>query len=407
MPNFKKLLTAFTFTGLTLLSQNVLSAEFNGLVQVGYAIAAPEPSYQSKGTSILRHDDNGAVLQQALVHFDHNFGSGISIDAVANYYTDGNDNFGLSQAQLHYKPLMASETKFKARAGFFYPEMSLENVDIGWLSPFTYTQSAINSWIGEELKAPGIELSLFQPSRLRKSPWAWQLTLGAYKGNDPLGTMLAWRGWAMHDRQTLHTDRVEFAPYPSVINRVDHPSWVEPFHEIDGKYGYYIGAHLDYRKRDNIRYYFYDNQGDPSEFNGQRLYAWRTKFHSLAWQHKFNPNLRLITQLMSGTSEMGDRNWVYFDFDAWYVMLSGTIDKHRISARFDKFSVRESDIWPWDYNDSDGNGFTLAWRYSLNKHWQLGIEQHFNQNNSVIRKALQEATEQNQSQTLFVAQYRF
>lgn len=384
-----------------------MAVEVSGIVQANFAVADDARSYQNNGTGILRYDDDSLNIQQTVLRLSQDLGSDFNLSLTGNYYEDGEHNFGLTQAVVTYKPLTAGTSKFRVRAGFFYPEMSLENVDKGWLSPYTYTQSAINSWIGEELRTAGIEVSLQNPGRLRKSPWSWDIHLAAFRGNDPLGTLLSWRGWAQHDRQSLHQDRVEFASYPTVVGpRINHPSWVEPFHEIDGRTGYYLGFHLAYYQQTKLRYYYYDNNGDPLAVNDQRLYAWDTRFHSLALQHNFDRNTRLIAQWMTGNTVMGN-DWVNVDFDSWYLMLSHKWQQHRFSLRYDNFKAREDDVWPWDKNDSDGYGVTLAWRYNLNKNWQLGIEQHFNTNESAIRADLGEITEVDQQQSLAVVQYRF
>src|SRR6185437_6111030 len=49
---------------------------------------------------------------------------------------------------------------WSAKAGAFFPTISLENDDLGWTSPYTLTPSAINSWIGEELRTIGSEGTL-------------------------------------------------------------------------------------------------------------------------------------------------------------------------------------------------------------------------------------------------------
>lgn len=102
-----------------------------------------------------------------------------------------------------------------------------------------------------------------------------------------------------------------------------------------------------------------------------------------------------------------DDRLVYIDFDAGYVMLSHRHKAHRISLRFDKFKVREDDIFPWNPNNSDGHGVTFAWRYDLDKHWQIGVEQHINKNSADIRATLGENVEINQQQSLAVLQYRW
>jgi hypothetical protein len=407
MESYGKVLQVF-FLSLCMLSVNCIAAEVKGVVQLNYVKADEHPSWFDKDTGILAYSKDSANVQQALVELSDNFASGLSYVVVANYYQLGEQNLGISQAQISYKPLSNSKFRWRARAGFFYPKLSLENVDTGWLSPFTYTQSAVNSWVGEELRTAGLELTLFSPGRARNRPISWEFHASLFKANDPLGTLISWRGFALHDRQSLNNDRVPFAPYPSVIqtDRIFHPDYVEPFHELDGNIGFYLGTHIEYYKQSTLRYYYYDNQADPLAVSQERLYAWRTKFHSLAVQHKFNGNTRILGQWLTGSSVMGER-FVFIDFDAWYVMLSHKHKDHRISLRFDKFKVAEDDIFPWDPNNSDGQGYTLAWRYDLDKNWQIGVEQHINKNAADIRATLGQKVEINQQQSLAVLQYRW
>lgn len=389
--------------------QNPVSAQqFSGLIQVNIVHGGDHTPWLDKGTGILAYQDNAVHLQQGVLRVADRLSSSFSYDVSANLYQLGEQRLGISQATIHYKPLSHRQVRFKARAGFFYPRLSLENVDLGWLSPYTYTQSAINSWVGEELRIAGIEGSLFSSGRSRRSPLTWEVTAGAFKGNDTLGTVLSWRGFAMHDRQSLHNDRVVFANYPTVVdpNGIFHPSYVEPFHELDSRVGYYLGAHLNYYHSSKVRYYFYDNQANPNVVNSQRLYAWRTKFHSLALSHDVTPNGRFIAQWLTGSSHMGQR-FVYINFDAYYVMYSHKVGSHRFSARYDDFNVGEDDIFPDDPNNSDGQAVTFAWRYTIDKNWQVGLEQHFNRNSADIRSTLGEQQRQNQQQTLAVAQYRW
>ncbi|MDF2179466.1 hypothetical protein P2G88_14525 [Aliiglaciecola sp. CAU 1673] len=396
------------FTAALLICLPVQAAQLSGVVQTALVSADDSHSWQNDGTGLLRHDDNGIALEQSLIRLEQTLNTDFSLDIVANYHADGEQHLGLTQALLQYKPLSAGTVKFKARAGFFYPQMSLENLDTGWLSPYHYTQSAINSWLGEELRIAGLEMSLYSPGRQRRSPWSWELYVGAFRGNDPLGTLISWRGLALHDRQSLHNDRVEFAPYPSVVDpsRINHPDWVEPFHEIDGKTGGYAGLHLSYFQRFELRYYFYDNRANPLAVNAQRLYAWHTRFHSLATSYQLTAETKFIAQWMQGDTEMGPRG-VEADFDAWYLLLTHHIAQHRLSLRLDRFMVREDDIWPWDYNDSDGRALTLSWRYDLSSQWQLGLEQHFNQSTVVNRATVGENMDTEQNQTLAIVQFRW
>ena len=405
---FNLKILAWYILGLIALSVNVIAVEVKALVQLNYVIADEQSSWFDEGTGVLAYSKDGANVQQALIELSDKFSNGLSYGVVANYYQIGEQNLGISQAQISYKPLSSDKLRWRARVGFFYPKLSLENVDMGWLSPFTYTQSAVNSWVGEELRTAGLELTLYSPGRSRNSAISWEFNGSVFKANDPLGTLISWRGFAMHDRQSLNNDRVPFAAYPSVIreDQIFHPNYVEPYHELDGNLGFYLGTHIEYYKQSMLRYYYYDNQADPLAVNHERLYGWRTKFHSLALQHKFNGNTRVLGQWLSGSSAMGERS-VFINFDAWYVMLSHKHKAHRISLRFDKFQVREDDVFPWDPNNSGGHGYTVAWRYNLDKNWQVGVEQHINKNSADIRATLGQNIQVSQQQSLAVLQYRW
>jgi len=61
------------------------------------------------------------------------------------------------EAYLRYAPASDGDVSWSMKAGAFFPTISLENDDLGWASPYTLTPSAINSWIGDELRTIGGE----------------------------------------------------------------------------------------------------------------------------------------------------------------------------------------------------------------------------------------------------------
>ena len=59
------------------------------------------------------------------------------------------------ETYLRYDDAGAHDLSWSVKAGAFFPTISLENDDIGWASPYTLTPSAINSWIGDEMRTIG------------------------------------------------------------------------------------------------------------------------------------------------------------------------------------------------------------------------------------------------------------
>ena len=74
------------------------------------------------------------------------------------------------------------------------------------------TPSAINSWIGEEVKVGGVEATL----STMIGEHACRLTVAAFELNDTAGTLLTFRGWALHDEKAT---LFGFQPLP-VMNAV-------------------------------------------------------------------------------------------------------------------------------------------------------------------------------------------
>ena len=386
-------------------SHSASTTTLSGGIEVGANLVDTNTSYQDSGTGILRFSDNGPELFQAWLKYDTALAKSLRLNVIANAYADGEHHLGLTQAFIQYKPLRPNQIKLKYRAGFFYPHWSVENTNEGWLSPYTYTQSAINSWIGEEVRIAGFEIAAFSNGRRLGSPWSWELNAGVFKGNDPTGTLLAWRGFSYHDRQSLHHDRVNFAPATSIVSEdiIDAPPWTDPFEEIDGRWGMYFGGHLNYQRSTLIKYYYYDNNADPAALNEVRLYAWDTKFHSLALSHNIASNLRLLSQIMYGSTDMGPRV-VTANYHSAFVMLSYHQNKHRFSGRIEYSQVEEdnSDIVPVDQNDSKTHAFTAAWRYKMDKTLAFGIELHMNKNEADNRVQFTLPTQQSDIQARLV-----
>src|SRR6185503_1848518 len=120
------------------------------------------------------------------------------------------------------------------------------------------------------------------------------------------GTLLAWRGWALGDRQTGVSDRPALAPIPSIEPGglfEQAPRWVQPFREIDGRIGYYAAASYKKTGLVDVRAIHYDNRADPGVFDGLQ-YAWHTRFVSVAGHLDVGP-LELLGQYLDGRTTMG------------------------------------------------------------------------------------------------------
>lgn len=72
---------------------------------------------------------------------------------------------------------------------------------------------------------------------------------------------------------------------------------------------------------------------------------------------------------------MGFRSAVNIDFDSFYVLATARFDSHRISARYDDFSVDDQNAdLAADDNREDGNAWTLAYIFTVLEKHRLAFE---------------------------------
>lgn len=326
------------------------------------------------GTGQLAEDQSGLQFGPQLLAMGLDVTDHLSATLHAQWHNKPSSEFGITEAWLSYQPLPLSGYRFSTRAGWFYPAMSLENTDTAWSSPYSRNFSAINSWLGEELRARGIEVNLSRPGRFFQSQHSYQWVAGVFQGNDPLGSILSWRGFAMHPYQSNIGEKVRFANYPSIRSGVlvAQPDWVQPTRELDHRVGYYAGVHWLYRQDTELRLYHYDNNGDPLVLrHGQ--YAWDTRMQSVALQHQLNDQLRLVAQHLNGSTEMGPKA-VVVDYQSWFVLFNLQLDSMQWTVRYDHFVQQDKDQLQGDDNNGKGHGWTLAWQYPLSPAFAVALE---------------------------------
>ena len=105
------------------------------------------------------------------------------------------------------------QVAFSARAGLMWPPVSLEHEGADWHVEHSITPSAINSWIGEEVRPVALEGTLAAKLGQHKL----RATAAIMAANDTSATLLTFRGWALHDRTTLAFRRQPLPPLGEVI----------------------------------------------------------------------------------------------------------------------------------------------------------------------------------------------
>lgn len=350
-------------------------------VELGILHTSGHTSWTEGFVGKLRYDDDGVVFNRAFVDYKYWPIDTVNVHVVLEGYDDGlGSAIDFTQAYMEWRPLPTSATRYRVKAGAFYPHISLENVDHGWSSRYTQSASAINTWVAEELRTFGTEFTLSHRPESLGGVQTFSASIAAFVGNDPTGSLLAWKGWSVHDRQSRMTDKLPLAPLPVIqpgmIFESQNP-YVEPFREIDNQVGYYVNAEWRYGEKYLLRAMHYDNRADPSvEENGQ--YAWVTKFKHVGIQTTLPRDVGLIVQWMFGSTIMGDLvNGVYFvdvEYDSQFILLTRLFGKYRVSARYDHFQITDNDSTLEDNNAEVGYAWTLHCQYRFSDRVSLAAE---------------------------------
>lgn len=282
----------------------------------------------------------------------------------------------LIQAFVDVRAEPTARLRLRARLGAFFPPVSLEADGPAWTGPYTITPSAATSWIADEVRTIGGE------GRISLKPGRHELSLAAaaFGGNDPTGSLLAWRGWALGDRQTGLGDRLPLSPLRSigsggVFDR--QPQWVQPFREVDGRLGYYVAGSWKGEGIGDARGIHYDNRGRPTDFDGSQ-YAWHTRFDSAAARIEWH-GIELLGEYLWGVTQMGPtvagRPAVDAGVYAVFGMASVSAGRHRLTARYDRFRVDDDDAYQAeDPNAEHGHAWTAAYSLRTGEQHRLAVE---------------------------------
>ncbi len=356
----------------------------DGLVDLRAVRADTTTGWLDGGLGKLRwggeHGDRRTVLAlaQSSVVLRAGLGEELRVHAQVNvdtgsYPTPGLAGIDLVEAWASYRPRLSDLLGVRLKAGHFFPPLSLENDGVAWSPTRTLTASALNSWIGEEVRVTGLEasLELFLPTA------DLALTGAVFGGNDPCGSLLAWRGWAVGDRQTGRTDRLPLAPLPVFGPDGVFPEqepWVEPFREVDGRAGWYASASFEMPERFEVRTLLYDNRGDPLALE-QGQYAWKTRFAAAGARLRLPGRIEVLGQLLDGWSAMGPDEAVDVYYRTWYLLASAPLGRHRLSIRYERFRARDEDRYAVvDPNDEEGDAWTAAWGVDLDQRTTAVLE---------------------------------
>src|SRR5690606_35932459 len=140
------------------------SLAVHGYLDLRVAVPSDNEDWSEGGLGKTRFgdaDDDGMVLAPTgALALAWQAPPALLASAQVQYQPEQRRELDVLDAWVRYRPVSTTPWRWSLKAGVFFPPVSLENDNIGWTSRWTLTPSAINSWVGEELRATGLEFEL-------------------------------------------------------------------------------------------------------------------------------------------------------------------------------------------------------------------------------------------------------
>lgn len=338
-----------------------------------------EPPWEDGYVGKLRYgDEAGLRLGNADLVWQPRFGWVVSATLTASAHGGPRGEAGISEAFLTIRPKASGPVRISSRIGFVWLPLSLEHEGAEWRVADTITPSAINAWVGEELRPLALEASASFPiSQARVTATAALFTM-----NDTAGTLLALRGWALHDRKTL-IGRAQ--PLPELSEDLEYlqPRYTHPSIYL-GKSalprpGYYLKLALALPAPVRVELFHYDNRANPEDLNAELEWGWDTRFDQIALAASLGASTDLRAQAIRGRSRMGyadpaGRRWIESRFRSAFALLTRRIGKDAVAVRAEAFSTEQGGTLISSQDDEHGWAATLAAHRALGPQLSLWVE---------------------------------
>jgi hypothetical protein len=249
--------------------------------------------------------------------------------------------------------------RLRLRGGAFFLPTSLENVDPLWNSRYTITYSALNSWMGQEVRPMGADIQ-FSPN--------FYFTIGgtAFRGNDTMGSALASRGWTIGNRISLYDEVIARAPAPGRTRPIGP--------EVDKRIGDSERIRIQLPERALLQFTRIDNRAKLLVRPAPET-PWRTKFNIIGAQLGTTGPTTLAAEWAYGSTALGfPGGSLTMDFDTVYVLLSQKRGSSRFTGRIERFTTKNHKRPVNDSKREHGSALTLSWLNESSTSFRSGLE---------------------------------
>lgn len=333
----------------------------SGVVVAGPVLATDNAAWTSGGSGKLEHRGTDFAAD-AIIVWRPDIADRVSSHISLALQSSVRGVVGLDEAYVRLRRDPDAVIGLSGRAGLFFPPASLEHDGAEWTTHYTLTPSAIGSWIAEEVKVLGAELTA--NTLIADRPV--NMTVGAFGANDTAGALLTFRGWALHDIRATAGQTLPLPPVTPVF--FEQASRTRPVVEVDGRIGGYGRIEVAVSDALSLSGMVYANRGDPNALRSGQ-YAWQTRFATVGASLRTSGDTTFLAQVMVGTSAMGldanRRAMTDVSFSAGYLLVSKPLRSGSLTGRIDLFAVDDQSPRDLENNRERGAGATGTWARPL------------------------------------------
>lgn len=336
---------------------------FNGYANARLVIPPADDAYLDGGLGKLRFGADDGSPNLHLTEMLGEVHALVTPELTGTATARIDPNYGpaidLLESWVRYRPVSTSEWRWSIKAGAFFPPNSLENDEIGWTSFWTLTPSAINSWMGSELRILGTEGTL----EWRRNDGTVTLIGALFGWNDNAGELIADRGWNFDDRVTGLFEKTRLPDATGILLRQAPPLHTKLFKEIDGRPGWYLDLSWEPEDIGGFEVMRYDNNADPSATRGDDI-AWRTSFWDVGFDKQLG-KVTILAQGMVGSTIIQPSPTFRMDtnFRSAYLLAGLDLDRWWLAGRVEVFQTRTHTPAAMPLLSEDGRAVTLSASY--------------------------------------------
>ncbi len=354
--------------GILYLSSSVLYADdfkpffdISGLADAKLTFGDTELSTFDGGFGKTREGDgtNFRISQIALIGFAQLTPS-LSAVAHVQHNPDLDSEVDVFEAFLRYRPVSTGRIRYTAKLGAMIPHVSAENKGRAWSNLFTLTNSAANTWIAEEVRPIGLDVS----AEWRGDTFDAEIGATLFINNDNSGAGLALRGFVLNDQTVGIFGELRI---PDVGLRVGQTR--DPFREGDDRPGFAISARLTSQDYGEFLAYYSDNRATAGDFFNDNDRAWDTRFLTASYNHDLPGGIFVNLQGLIGTAEtiaMGGP--LGTNFSTVSLLFAKEFSDLQVAVRGELFDQNDTSNCPCPFLGEDGEALTIAATYRLGDH---------------------------------------